>query len=194
MKYVPYFIENEVQQSCQKFLERINCNKADVMGCLQDKDVDTLMEFPSNSTFDLTTYWMVKDTPSLSPVLPDNPLQLLTEENVKKVPIIVGITKDDGVLTIILDPRLKHAFEFESTSTLMTTMGLATKNITEEDIRAVNVMKRFYLSEGSYEDNEKNLLAMATDSWFGSPAAEVAKLHTILLAPMGVLSSWSAHA
>ena len=39
-------------------------------------------------------------------------------------------------------------------------------------------MKRFYLSEGSYEDNEKNLLAMATDSWFGSPAAEVVKLHT----------------
>ena len=39
-------------------------------------------------------------------------------------------------------------------------------------------MQRFYLSEGSYDDNEKNLLAMATDSWFGSPAAEVVKLHT----------------
>ena len=49
-------------------------------------------------------------------------------------------------------------------------------------------MKRFYLSEESYDDNEKNLLAMVTDSWFGSPAAEVAQSHT-----KGVLKSDIQH-
>ena len=39
-------------------------------------------------------------------------------------------------------------------------------------------MQRFYLSEGPYDDNAKNLLARVTDSWFGSPAAEVAQFHT----------------
>ena len=44
-------------------------------------------------------------------------------------------------------------------------------------MKIVNVMKRFYLSKGSYDDNEKNLIDRATDSVFASPVAEVAKLH-----------------
>jgi hypothetical protein len=54
---------------------------------------------------------------------------------------------------------------------------LRTLNVSEEDVKIENVLRRFYLSNGSYDDNERNLIDMATDSVFASPAAEVAKLH-----------------
>jgi len=185
MRYEPMIIEKEVQKSSQKFLEKIGCNVPDVIDCLQNKDVETLMEISPNNTkveamdeFEAaTTYWMVQDYASTSPVLPYNPMQQLTVGNVKKVPMIVGITKDDGGLILIADPRMKEAFDENNTTQLMGSLGLATKDVTDEDEQIVNIMKRFYLTEGSYEDNEKNLMEMSTDSWFGSPAAEVTKLH-----------------
>ena len=97
--------------------------------------------------------------------------------------MIVGTTKDDGGIVIILDPRVKAGFEGNSSNTLGSTLGLATQNVTKEEIKIVDIMKRFYLSEGSYDDNEKNLIEMETDSWFASPAAEVTKLH-MKLAPV----------
>ena len=191
MKYEPVFMGKEVQHSCKYFLEKIGCNVTDVMKCLQDKDVETLMEMKSGGVFngnddmeeyeEETFYWIVQDFSSPSPALPYNPLQQLTVGNFKKVPLILGITKDDGGLILLIDPRMKEAFEENNTTLLMNTLGLATyygsQGITDEKEQIVNVMKRFYLSEGSYDDNEKNLIDMATDSWFGSCAAEVSKLH-----------------
>merc|ERR1711892_5559 len=191
MKYEPVFMGKEVHHSCKYFLEKIGCNVTDVMKCLQGKDVETLMEMKSGGVFngnddmeesdEETFYWIVQDFSSPSPALPYNPLQQLTVGNFKKVPLILGITKDDGGLILLIDPRMKEAFEENNTTLLMNTLGLATyygsQGITDEKEQIVNVMKRFYLSEGSYDDNEKNLIDMATDSWFGSCAAEVSKLH-----------------
>jgi len=60
----------------------------------------------------------------------------------------------------------------------MKTMGLSFEHFREEDVNIVNIMKRFYLSEGSFEVNEKNLIEMLTDSKYGSPSAELTKLHS----------------
>ena len=182
MKYVPIFIEKEVQKSSQKLLEKIKCNISEVLECLQAKDAESLLELsPEESTAfspEESSYWIVQDSLSPSPVLPYNPLQQLSVGNVKKVPLIAGVTKDDGGLFMIIDIRVKTAYEENNSTELMKTMGLPTENVLEEDVSIVDVMKRFYLSEGSFSDNEKNLIEMLTDSWFASPAAQVAKLHS----------------
>ena len=50
-------------------------------------------------------------------------------------------------------------------------------NITDEEKLLAEIVTRFYLTDGSYEDNEKNLMQMETDSWFASPAFLSAHLH-----------------
>ena len=129
MKYVPIFIEKEVHKSSQKLLEKVNCSVPDVIKCLREKDIETLMEVPQesdeSSTFftEESTYWIVQDNLSPSPVLPYDPLQQLTVGNVKKVPMIAGITKDDGGLILIIDPTIKTAFEENNTTELTRSMG-----------------------------------------------------------------------
>jgi len=184
MKFVPIFMEKEVQKSSQKFLEKVNCSVPEIIACLQAKDVETLMELPPESDDgnaflrEESTFWIVQDSVSQSPVLPYNPLQQLTVGNVKKVPMITGMTKDDGGLILIIDQSVKNTFEEDNSTELMKTMGLFLENINENDVDIIDVMKRFYFSEGSYEDNENNLMEMQTDAWFGSPSAEVLKLHS----------------
>merc|ERR1712215_176263 len=134
MRYEPMIVEKEVQRSSQTLLEKIGCNVPDVIDCLQNKDVETLMEISPNNTkveamdeFEAaTTYWMVQDYASTNPVLPYNPLQQLTVGNVKKVPMIVGITNDDGLI-LIADPGIKEAFDETNTTKLMGSLGLASK-------------------------------------------------------------------
>ena len=179
MRYVPIFIEKEVQKSSKKLVEKVNCNVPNVLECLQKQDAETLMEVSAKNALgaseEETSYWIVQDSSSPNPALPYNPLQQLSVGNVKKVPMIVGTTKDDGGLIIIIDPSVKKGFEENNSTSLMKSMGLVTEINPKEDVKIMEVMKRFYFSEGSYKDNEKNLLEMATDSWFVSPAAEGTK-------------------
>ena len=188
-RYDSIFLEKEVQESSKRFLKKLDCDVHDVIKCLQGKDVETLMQFSnSTDTTDTTeeesgeemdsSYWVVQDTCSFSPVLPYNPLQQMTSGSFKKVPMIVGTTKDDGGIVLLLDPRIKPAFdETNTTLTLASTLGLATINITEEEKILAEIVTQFYLSNGTYEENEKSLIEMQTDSWFASPAATSAHLH-----------------
>ena len=189
LRYDSYFLENEVQGSSKRLLKKLGCEVHDAVNCLQGKDVEALMQF-SNGTevladeeeeeMDDTSYWAVQDTCSFSPVLPYNPLHQLTAGSFKKVPMIAGTTKDDGGIVLLLAPQIKTAFDLDEsnkTLTLGSTLGLAMRNITEEEKLLAEIVTRFYLSDGSYEDNEKNLLQMLTDSWFASPAFLTAHLH-----------------
>ena len=185
MKYVPTLIDKEVQKSSQKLVEKINCNVPDVLECLHKQDTDILMELSENNTLaeaeEERIYWIVQDQSSPRPALPYNPLQQLLVGNVKKVPMVLGTNKNDGGLDLTsnrwLQTNVKNALKENNSTKLRKYFGLRTMNVSEEDVKIVNVMKRFYLSEGSYDDNEKNLIEMATDSVFASPAAEVTKLH-----------------
>ena len=110
MRYVPIFIEKEVQKSSKKLVEKVNCNVPNVLECLQKQDAETLMEVSAKNALgaseEETSYWIVQDSSSPNPALPYNPLQQLSVGNVKKVPMIVGTTKDDGGLIIIIDPSV----------------------------------------------------------------------------------------
>merc|ERR1712179_45506 len=181
-KYVPAFIEKEVQKNSKKLIEKIKCNVNDIIECLQEKDAETLLELPT--TFDendlslTTSYWIVQDHLSKSPVLPLNPLQQSVIGNVKKVPMISGITKNDGTFFLLTNPTVKTAVEKNDLILMMKTMGLALEHFEEEGVNIANIMKRFYLSEGSFEANMMNVIEMQTDSWFWSPSSEVTKLHS----------------
>jgi len=180
MRYRPTFVDKEPQRNCKDFLEKLECKLENALECLQGKDAESLLEYSPEEVpgFDLTKYWLVQDSASASPLLPYNPLQQLVSGNVKKVPIIVGITKDDGALNILSDPNVKKSHEDDNSTLLTLSLGLASTDVSEKDVSVVDLLKRFYLTNDSYEDNEKNYLEMFTDGWFGSPASQVAKHHS----------------
>jgi len=115
---------------------------------------------------------------SKSPVLPLNPLQQSIIGNVKRVPMISGITKNDGTFFLLTNPAVKAAVVKDDLILMMKSMGLLLEHFDEEDINIANIMRRFYVSEGSFEANIMNVIEMHTDSWFWSPSAEVTKLHS----------------
>ena len=39
----------------------------------------------------------------------------------------------------------------------------------------LDIIRRYYLINGSYDDNKNNLIELMTDSWFAGPADEVAR-------------------
>ena len=178
MMYTLYFNVNGAQNAQKVYLGRIGCDVADVMGCIKDMDVDKIMEIGSTDAVDaiLFPFWLVQDSASLSPVLPENPLQVLMAGKMKKIPLIVGITKDDGGLAVMVDQRWRPAFESGETSDMAAPMGLIGSS--EENINIATIFRRFYFSEGNFDENEQNIMEQSTDTYFGSPAAELSKFHS----------------
>jgi len=174
MQYAQIFIEKLPQKNSQEFVTSIGCDIADALECLQGKGKEELM--PVGSEYKTLQYWMVQDSVSSNPVLPYNPLQQLMTGNVKKLPMIGGITKDDGGLILMIDTNLRAAFEENNSSQLIKSLGM--EDQPEGNKLMASALRRFYTTEGSYDENKWSIIEMATDAWFGSPMAEVMKHHS----------------
>ena len=112
------------------------------------------------------------------PFLPQDPEEILKDWNENKVPVMIGFTKEDGLLYItrfIKDPEfVKHFFENWDTCAPINILGKESHLISEEDIEYVNNLRKSY-SSNSDQIEPDELTTLFTDAVFALSSHKVAK-------------------
>ena len=142
------------------------------LDCLQDMNVEDLL----NPEFE-ADLWTVQDNLSANPVLPFDPLQQLVSGAFHKVPLIVGVTKDDGAVVEAFRDLLEKIFEAEGKeSWSQLALGAKLENVTSTERLIVS----HYLGRkqsGSFDENLPAIMELHLDAIYASPAHIVSTLH-----------------
>ena len=171
------FYERLIQKTTEKegkrLLRKLDCDKdIQSLDCLQSLEVKDLL----NPEFE-ADLWTVQDNLSAKPVLPFDPLQQLLSGAFHKVPLIIGVTKDDGAVVEAFRDLLEEIFEAggkESWSPLA--LGAKLENVTSIERLIVS----HYLGRkqsGSFDDNLPAIMDLHFDAIYASPAHMVSRLH-----------------
>jgi len=167
------FISKATEKQGRKVLEALGCaDTEEKLFCLQSPDVAAFID-PELGV----SLAPVQDHTSSDPVLPDNPLHQMLIGHFHRVPILNGVTLNDGSVTWVLKDALEEIFNSDGERSVSLT-GLA------PELDQVSVSERlltsFYLGRqwsGSLEDNAEAITDLNTDAAFASPAHQVSKHH-----------------
>ena len=166
-------IERTTEREGQRLLKELGCAKASQpLVCLQRLEVEALL----NPEFE-ADLWTVQDNLSAKPVLPFDPLQQLVSGAFHKVPLIVGVTKDDGAVVEAFRDLLEEVFEAggkESWSQLALGAKLGNVTLTERLIVSHYLGRK---QSGSFEENLPAIKDLHFDAIYASPAHMVSTLH-----------------
>ena len=166
-------VERTTEREGERLLQVLGCDKASrPLDCLQGLEVEALL----NPEFE-ADLWTVQDNLSAKPVLPFDPLQQLMSGAFHKVPLIVGVTKDDGAVVEAFRDLLEEVFEAEGKETWsQLALGANLENVTSTERLIVS----HYLGRkqsGSFEENLPAIMDLHFDAIYASPAHMVSTLH-----------------
>jgi len=168
------FISKATEKQGRKVLEALGCvDSEEKLFCLQSPDVEAFID-PELGV----SLAPVQDHTSSDPVLPYNPLHQMLTGHFHRVPILNGVTLNDGSVTWVLKDALKENFNSNGQRSLSLT-GLAPE--LDQVSTSERLLTSFYLGRrwsGSLEDNAEAITDLNTDAAFASPAHQVSKQHS----------------
>ena len=114
------------------------------------------------------------------PFIPDSPEKLIREGKWNEVPIMIGFTSEDGLLStsrLYRDPpALVKLRENWSTEGPYNILGLAVPNITQADVDHVNFLLTQYTDKPVDQLEPEDLTELFTDALFGVSTHRMAQL------------------
>jgi len=137
---------------------RVGCTDSDSLAsCLQEVSAETLVQnaftYEScNIRADLKLFYPnpwkpVKDSFAEEPFLPGEPRQLASKNYVNRIPVLMGFTKDDGLLfstRFLKDPEYASEFLDDPGCFAMNSRGLERDDLTNELIQAGDELAEQY--------------------------------------------------
>eukprot|EP00092_Neocalanus_flemingeri_P021127 GFUD01022894.1.p1 GENE.GFUD01022894.1~~GFUD01022894.1.p1 ORF type:complete len:581 (+),score=136.25 GFUD01022894.1:59-1801(+) len=166
----------------------VGCSGPDTVGCLQSaspgdlyKHILMFDECSVRADLGLTFPgpWVpVVDNYLEEPFLPRDPEEILKDGKENKVPVMIGFTKEDGLLyttRFIKDPEFeKHFNDNWDTCAPINLLGKESHAISDQDIEYVNNLRKSY-SSNSDQIKPAELTTLFTDAVFGLSTHKVAK-------------------
>ncbi len=123
------------------------------------------------------------DSISPNPFMPEHPMQVLKSGNQKDIPVIMGVTKDDGGLI----PAYAYWDKLDALNENFTSIfgpqglsGVSAGEATELDKKKAEAVMRFYLGSGRNftQDSIQEMIDLFGDLLFNFPTYKALQLHS----------------
>lgn len=159
-------------------IKRLGCgDDAMLLGCLREKNIEDFLTVSelTHSLLDLGHEYPVVTVDG--EFLTDEPAKLLEQGFVSKVPVLLGVNKNDGGIVPLSEiaSTLGQEVSSELFSSLVKTARFSTNE--ESDLMKEAILYQYtnHSAPDSPRGIEKRWLDLLTDSWFNAPAVHMAK-------------------
>ncbi|XP_072375762.1 venom carboxylesterase-6-like [Diabrotica undecimpunctata] len=181
------FSENqETEKNSRKLAKALNCptdSSQEMVECLRKVEARTFVELD-----DIFKVWdydpmipfkpVVEPSEVEDPFMPDHPLNIIKSGKSMDVPIIVGITKEDGALKNAGYKNANLLDEFADRFDELVPISLFYDRTEKDPQRVTRRLKKFYFGNKRVQDSIQGITDMYTDGWFFKCSDDVARLYT----------------
>ncbi|CAG9859232.1 unnamed protein product [Phyllotreta striolata] len=177
---------DETIKNSFKLGKALNCpteSSQDMVECLRKVDARTFIEL--DDIFKLWDYDpmipfkpIIEPKSTKNPFLPDHPLNIIKSGKSVDVPVIIGVTSQDGALKTsgYINENLLDEFAEKFDEILPVSLFY---NRTEKDYQKMtDKIKKFYFSGKKIQDSIKVVTDLYSDGWFFKCADDLARLYT----------------
>ncbi|CAH1102370.1 unnamed protein product [Psylliodes chrysocephalus] len=178
---------DETIKNSHKLARALNCpteSSEDMVKCLRKVDARTFVELD-----EIFKFWdydpmipfkpVVEPKSAKDPFLPDHPLNIIKSGKSMDVPIIIGVTSEDGGLKAAGYKNENLLVEFaERFDEIVPVSLFYDRTETEADAdKITKKIKKFYFGDKKIQDSIKDVVDLYTDGWFFKCSDDVARLY-----------------
>ncbi|CAG9859233.1 unnamed protein product, partial [Phyllotreta striolata] len=176
--------EKETVENTHKLAKSLNCSiesSADMVECLRKIDAAKIIELD-----DIFKVWgeepMMPFKPVIEPkslknsFLSDHPMNIISSGKSMDVPIIIGITSEEGGFKAPGFKKDNLLDEFDAKFDKILPVSLFYDRM-ENHQKITEKIKKFYFTGKSIKDSIKDIINLYTDSFFFKCSDDIARLH-----------------
>ncbi|CAG9859234.1 unnamed protein product [Phyllotreta striolata] len=177
---------DETIKNTHKLAKALNCpteSSQDMVECLRKVDARTFVELD-----EIFKFWdydpmipfkpVIEPKSTKNPFLPDHPLNIIKSGKSMDVPIIIGVTSDDGGLKTSGYKNANLLEEFAEKFDEIVPVSLFYDRTEKDYQKMTNKIKNFYFSGKKIQDSIKDVTDLYTDGWFFKCSDDIARLYT----------------
>ncbi|XP_057668187.1 juvenile hormone esterase-like [Diorhabda carinulata] len=175
----------ETENNSKKLAEALNCptdSSENTIECLRKVDAEKFVEL--DEIFKVWDYDpmipfkpVVEPKGTKDPFLPDHPLNIIKSGKSMDVPIIIGVTSEDGGLKAAGYKNGNMLNEFAERFNELLPISLFYDRTEKNPDAITEKIKEFYFSGKKIQDSLKAIVDVYTDGWFFKCSDDVARLH-----------------